>query len=111
LNTEKKQSNKTKALAANIIAPGVGQFVQKRILSGIIYLISSIIGIIWLLITFIHFMLNAWKAAMNGSTLEYNIKDIIIPIAAITVLWIISYIDIIVFAPDNDTEVSDDQKS
>jgi hypothetical protein len=56
-------------------------------------------------------MLNAWKAAMNGSTLEYNIKDIIIPIAAITVLWIISYIDIIVFAPDNDTEVSDDQKS
>jgi NADH:ubiquinone oxidoreductase subunit 6 (subunit J) len=107
----KKKSNQAKALAANIIAPGVGQLVQKRFLSGIIYLLSSICGVVWLVIAFIQFMINTWQAAMNGKTMEYHTKDILIPIIAIIILWVISYIDIFVFAPKNDTEVSDDQKS
>ena len=107
----KKNSNKAKALAANIIAPGVGQLVQKRIFSGIMYLLASLCGIIWLIIAFINYMMNAWQAAMNGKPIEYHIKDLVVPIAAITVLWIVSYIDIFVFAPKNDTEVSDDKQS
>jgi len=103
--------NKTKAITANLIAPGVGQLFQKRFLSGVMYLLASICAIMWLCISFIQIMINVWRAAMNNKPIEYHWTAVIIPFSAIVVIWVISYIDIFVFAPPDNSGVSDDKNS
>ena len=111
------KSKKSKAVLANLIAPGIGQLTQKRWLSGSLYLLASILGVGWLMYTFVQIMIQTWQNAMNGAPLKYSMTEIFIPMIAIIVIWIISYIDIFIFAPSNDSlekpeeEPANDKKS
>ena len=111
------KSTKSKAVLANLIAPGAGQLAQRRWISGSLYLLASILGVGWLMYVFVKIMIQTWHNAMDGAPLKYSMTEIFIPIIAIIVLWIISYIDIFIFAPSNDSlekpeeEPENDKKS
>jgi NADH:ubiquinone oxidoreductase subunit 6 (subunit J) len=100
----KNTNFQTKAILANLIAPGIGQFVQKRWLSGGIYLLATLIGFCWLLYVFVNMMIQSWESAMNGTEMHYPLKEIFISMASIFFVWIISYIDIFIFAPKQKIE-------
>ena len=111
------KSKKSKAVLANLIAPGIGQLTQKRWLSGTIYLLASLLGLAWIMYTFVKIMIQTWQSAMNGAPLKYSLMELFIPFIAIIVIWIISYIDIFIFAPSNESlekheeETENDKKS
>ena len=111
------KSTKSKAILANLIAPGIGQLAQRRWLSGSLYLLASLLGLAWLIYVFVKIMIQTWQNAMDGAPLEYSMTEFFIPIIAIILIWIISYIDIFIFAPKNDSlekheeEPTNDKKS
>jgi len=89
--------NKVKALLANFIAPGIGHFVLKKWIRGVLFLLSSIGIIIWLLCIFVSSILENYQRVADGKGLESNLVQLFLPFVAITILWIYTYIDLIFF--------------
>ncbi len=96
-NTKTMNAKKGKALFANIIAPGVGHFALKKWARGVIYIVLTCFGLIWLVWAFAACIIGAYIRTAEGGDPGFNLWQLIAPFIGVAGLWIISYFDLIFF--------------
>ena len=95
-------SRKIRYVAANIIAPGVGHFAMKKWLRGLVYLLGTVICLVWLIVSFVQNVIGMYYKAMDSNDIAFDnpvtfLISLLAPIAALCLVWAFSYIDIFFF--------------
>ena len=79
----------------NFIAPGIAQFAMKRWIRGLIYLLSTLACLVWIVAIFFQLLIGNLNVVLKGGEPHApNILVMFIPIGGVVVIWIISYIDL-----------------
>ena len=107
-------TNKEKlALGMNLAIPGGGQFALNRRLRGLIILVGCIIGAIWAFInmglTFKYF----FKTGIPDTAQFYAvfIKNVSAPIGVVALLFLYSFIDILIFKNKKEENPTDESNN
>jgi len=90
-------NNKVPYLAANLIAPGVGQLLARKWISGIPMLAIGVFSALW----FSWEVLYPWymiiQNALNDQEINlhlFNYRNLVISPALLIAVWILSYVDL-----------------
>ena len=89
---------KNRCLGLNIIAPGIGQYGMKCWIRGTVYLISSLVMLLWATWAVLYpLFYNVYMLLRNdsGTMIKIRFIQLLIAITLFFGIWIISFIDII----------------
>lgn len=100
------KKKKIKSLGVNIIAPGIGQFFLKRFIRGFVMLLGAFALCIWAFwILFQPFVAFACSSSGNDEIVGINFIKLILAMVSVVLIWGWSYLDIIIFPPEEDAPV------
>jgi len=87
--------NKGKALIANLFYPGAGYFLLKKWYRGVAMLFVSVSSLVGLLLLFVQMIIGAYYEVQTDKEFSFNIVYLFLPLFIFLLLWIISFIDLI----------------
>ncbi len=90
--------NKTAYLAANLIAPGIGQLLARKWIPGIPMLAIGIFSALWFSWEVLYPLYMIMQNALNDQEMDlhlFNYRNLIISPALLIAVWIVSYADLL----------------
>lgn len=107
-------SSRGKAIVLTCVAPGCGQFALRRYVRGVLMLGGAIVAFVWGAWFIISPVISNFLQLLAGHTgAEFSItvmlKNFLIAIAWLFGFWGWSFIDIVVFKSDNNSESNNDE--
>ncbi|HBC89772.1 MAG TPA: hypothetical protein DCZ94_22770 [Lentisphaeria bacterium] len=90
-------NNKTAYLAANLIAPGVGQLLAKKWLLGLMMITGGIFCILWFTWEVAYPLYRNMQIMLDGEEMDlrlFNYRNLILSPVFLILIWIISYAEI-----------------
>ncbi len=78
------------ALLSALVYPGAGQFMQKRVVWGLLY---AIIFTVFLILSFVMFIRGIYDAFMNGTGVAEVLHLVAKPVAACAAIWLVNVLD------------------